>query len=221
MQSVRVRVPPKHRGDRSLMYAPGHVGIALLVFAPLGIFLLATDRLRLAASGAVLSVLAATLPDLDLYVAALSHRGLSHTLVFAILAGAALGAVSSWSLAGWLSRRSAVRMGLWVWLTTALSVGSHLLGDVITPMGISPFLPVSDAHLTLSLVYARNPSVNAALLFAGGVTTAAYWWHGIGADRRVAARRAVRTALLAPRDVAVGRVFVGWMTALFGAGHRR
>ena len=88
-------------------------------------------------------------------------------------------------------------------------------------MGIRPFGPVSDAHLTLSLVYSRNPQANTALLFAGGTTTAAYWWHGIGAGRRVAVRTSVRTAFLALRDAAMGRVPVRWMVSVLVAGHRR
>lgn len=215
------RLLPTWRGDPSLMYALGHIGIALLVFAPLGAFLLVTDRVRLAGAGAALTVSVSTLPDLDLFVAALSHRGLTHTLAFAILAGAALGAVASGSLTRRLPRRSAVRAGLWVWLTTALSMCSHLLGDAMTPMGIRPFAPGSDAFLTLSLVYSRNPQVNATLLLAGGVTTAAYWWHGIGAGRRVAAWKAVRTSPFALRDRAMGRVPVAEMISLLSMGHRR
>lgn len=204
------------------MYAPGHVGVALLVFAPLGVVLLATARVRLAASGATVSVLTATLPDVDLFVATLSHRGLTHTLTFAVLAGAALGvAVASCSLARRLRRRSAVRAGSWVWLTVALSVCAHLLGDVVTPMGVRPFAPVSDVHLSLSLVYSRDPQANAALLFAGCATTATYWWHGIGAGRRVAARTSVRATLLALRDVATGRVLVRWVVSLLVANRRR
>ena len=183
------------------MYAAGHIGIALLVFAPLGAFLLATGRSRLAVSGAVLSVAVATLPDLDLFVAALPHRGFTHTLAFAVLAGAVLGAVASVAMTRRLPRLSAGRVGLWVWFTTTLSMCSHLLGDALTPMGIRPLAPVADSFVSLSLVYSRNPQVNLSLLLAGGVTTAAYWWHGIGADGRATARRSVRTALYSLRVV--------------------
>lgn len=203
------------------MYALGHIGIALLAFAPLGAFLLVTDRVRLAGVGVALTVSVSTLPDLDLFVAALSHRGFTHTLMFAILAGAVIGAVASGLLTRRLPPRSALRVGLWFWLTATLSICSHLLGDVVTPMGIRPFAPVSDTFLTLSLVYSRNPQVNAALFLAGGVTTAAYGWHGIGAGRRAAVRMAVRTGLLGLRDVAMGRVPVAKMVSLLGVGHRR
>lgn len=215
------RLLPTWREVSLLMYALGHIGIALLVFTPLGAFLLATNRVRLAVSGVVLSVLVATLPDLDLFVAGISHRGSTHTLVFAVLTGAALGAVASGSLTRRLPPRSALRAGLWVWLTTGLSMGSHLLGDVVTPMGIRPFAPVSDAFLTLSLVYSRNPQANAALFLAGCLTTAAYGWHGIGPNRRVAVRITVRTSLLGLRDAATGRVPTAKLLSLLGVGHRR
>jgi inner membrane protein len=97
-----------------------------------------------------------------------------------------------------------------------LSACSHLVGDVVTPMGLRPFAPVSDVHLTLSLVYSRNPQVNAALLFAGGTATAAYWMHGTAVGRRASVR-----ATSPLRSVATGRALVRWMVSVVAAGRQR
>jgi inner membrane protein len=162
------------------MYAPGHVGLSLLAFAPLGAALLATGSVRLAASGTALSVVTATLPDLDLYVDALPHRGLTHTVLFAAFAGVfAAVVVSTYARSFGLPRRTVVRLGAFACLVLVGSVASHLVGDLVTPMGVWPFAPVSDRHVTLSLVAARDPTANASLFVAGTSTTASYWWRSV------------------------------------------
>jgi len=55
--------------------------------------------------------------------------------------------------------------------TTAIV--SHLLADVITPMGITPFWPVSDRHYTFDICRADNTLANYALLALGLVLTVA------------------------------------------------
>lgn len=47
------------------------------------------------------------------------------------------------------------------------SVLAHLAGDVLTPMGISPLSPVSNAHVTFDRFKSKNPRINRALLLAG------------------------------------------------------
>lgn len=44
---------------------------------------------------------------------------------------------------------------------------THLVGDVITPMGIRPLYPFVPTSYTLDLVAARNPTANLALLSVG------------------------------------------------------
>lgn len=191
------------------MYAPGHVGLALLAFAPLGFTLLATDHVRVAAAGTAVSVLVSTLPDVDQFVAALPHRGPTHTVLFAVTLGLSLGALgAAFPVGRRLTAGSSAPVGAWMGLAGLSSASSHLLGDAITPMGLRPLVPLSDAHVTLSLVAARDPRANAVLLLAGTTTTAAYWWHGTGTGTGAGtgdepdSRPTYRAILVALRDYA-------------------
>ncbi|MFB6131413.1 MAG: metal-dependent hydrolase [Salinigranum sp.] len=163
------------------MYALGHVGIALAVFGPFGFALLVRRRPRAALAGTVGVASLSTLPDVDQHVGFLVHRGLTHTVWFAALVGLAVGA--GVLLSGFDAARGAspIHRGVEGFAVGALAVGSHLLGDVITPMGIRPFAPLWHASFTLDLVLAKNPTANRALFAAGCVATFTVWQ--LGADR--------------------------------------
>lgn len=147
------------------MYLLGHLGIALLVFAPIAFVLVRTGRLRPAGFGGVALLLLASVPDVDSYVAGLAHRGITHT-VWAALALGVLLAVVGWCCWAWGGprRTDSATFGFLVGATTVVN---HLVGDVITPMGIRPFYPVSEAEYSLRLVLARNPETNLGLFAAG------------------------------------------------------
>ena len=74
------------------MYKTGHYGAALLVYAPVGFALLSVDP-ALAVLGSVGSVALSRVPDYDLRVPFLEHRGVTHTLPFLAAVAALLGAV--------------------------------------------------------------------------------------------------------------------------------
>ena len=75
------------------MHRRGHVGIAMLAYAPVGFTLLTERQLDLAVAG-LFSVLAVEpLPDNDFWILGLSHRGTSHSLLCALLVGGVLGAL--------------------------------------------------------------------------------------------------------------------------------
>lgn len=182
------------------MYALGHIGLSLLAFAPLGFALLRAGYVRVAASGTATAACLSTLPDVDQFVAWLPHRGPTHTVLFAVAVGVALGAVgSTYSRRRRRRDRPTAPVGTCLGLGGTLSVGSHLVGDVVTPMGIRPFVPFSDLHLTLALVASRNPQANALLFLAGGTTTAVSWWRGTHAGDDVAAHWPGRATLAALR----------------------
>ena len=126
------------------MYALGHYGVALLVYAPVGFLLAGTDpTLALVGGAGVLAL--STVPDYDLRVPFLTHRGVTHTLLFTAV-------------------------------VAALGIGSHILGDVLTPAGVAVFWPLSSHEYTVGLTRADNRFANWAL-FGGGVfaATAALW----------------------------------------------
>ncbi|WP_049969903.1 metal-dependent hydrolase [Haladaptatus cibarius] len=164
------------------MYQPGHFGVALALYAPIGGVLVAAGLPNHAFLGVCLSLSLAMLPDLDSKTSRLQHRGPTHSIPFALLVGLLLGAVAG-VLAGIEAGASA---GLWFagfgLLVGTLAIVSHLLADVLTPMGIRPFWPVSDRHFTLDITLASDTKAN-YLLFAGGtviITGAWFLGHAFG-----------------------------------------
>lgn len=153
------------------MYRTGHVGIALLVYAPLGAGLLLAGRPDLAVLGEVGMVALATLPDYDQRVPLVKHRGSSHTVWFALLVGAVLG-TAGWVLGGRPAAPADGELAVFGFTVGTLSVCSHLLGDVLTPMGIRPFWPLWSRTFTLRLTPAKNPIANYGFLVLGVFTTA-------------------------------------------------
>ncbi|MUW14260.1 metal-dependent hydrolase, partial [Halorubrum sp. CBA1125] len=126
----------------------------------------ATGEPGLAALGAGLAVVAATLPDVD-HRLPVAHRGPTHTLGFALGAGALAGVVTACALAVAPSVAASPRTAVFVGGVVALSLCSHLAGDAITPMGIRPFRPVWNVHVTLDLTPAKDPRANRLFLGAG------------------------------------------------------
>ncbi|MEA5386518.1 metal-dependent hydrolase [Haloarculaceae archaeon H-GB2-1] len=66
------------------------------------------------------------------------------------------------------ARYAYVSLGL---VVGTISVGSHLLADVITPAGITPFWPVSSRHYSMNLVSSDSLVANWSLLGAGVAMT--------------------------------------------------
>ena len=150
------------------MYRSGHQGAALVVYAPLGLALLSLGRPPLALAGGAVSLALASLPDVDQRLPGVQHRGVTHTVGFALTVGAALGAVG-WLLgAGAGARAEYAAVGFAV---GGAAIVSHLLADAITPMGITPFWPLSDRHYTAGVCRADNTVANYALLGLGIAVT--------------------------------------------------
>ncbi|MFC5134160.1 MULTISPECIES: metal-dependent hydrolase [Haloferacaceae] len=148
------------------MYRNGHVGAALAAYSPVGFTLAALSGIELAAGAGAVVVSTAMLPDLDTRVPFVTHRGITHTVWFALAVGLVFalvggvlgiegGPVATLTLAG---------LGF---VVGAGTVVSHLLADVITPMGIRPYAPVRGDHYTLDVVRAANPVANYVLLVLG------------------------------------------------------
>lgn len=148
------------------MYLLGHLGLGLLAGA--GMLALRPGRRTAVAAGA--SVAFATAPDVDVYLAAIAHRGLTHTVWAAVGLGLGLAV-----LAGAAGRRRGGRRAATVvpgFVGGVVAGLTHLVGDVLTPMGIRPFHPVVGTTYSLELVAAENPEANLALLCAGCLAAA-------------------------------------------------
>jgi inner membrane protein len=148
------------------MYRTGHYGAALLTYAPVGAALLLAGFEAAAVTGGAGVLALARLPDYDLRVPLISHRGPTHTLAFALLVGAVVGGVLG-GLAGTTSPGRAVAVGAFGFLVGFLAVASHLLADALTPAGIELFWPVSSKNYSLSLVGADSTVGNYGLLALG------------------------------------------------------
>jgi len=158
----------------NVVYRTGHLGVSLLVFAPIGYLLVAGGEplAALATGGAMLWL--AMLPDVDHRIPGVSHRGPTHSLLFAVLVGAAFAAAGA-LLAdgiGVLERAQFTAFGFFVGF---IAVGAHLLGDVLTPAGVNLFWPWG-REFSLYLTRADNTLANYGLFLLGvfAVSAAGY-----------------------------------------------
>jgi len=167
------------------MHRDGHYGAALLVYAPVGflVTVLGYPTLALLAGGVALAL--AMVPDLDIRVPGLEHRGPTHTVGFALAVGAVVGAAGvtfatagdpaavSTDLAA-LARAPATALGVGVlgFLVGFLTVCSHIAADALTPMGVTPLWPLSDRHVSVGVVRASNRLANLVLLGVGTAVAA-------------------------------------------------
>jgi inner membrane protein len=147
------------------VYRTGHYGVSLLVVAPVSGGLLAAGYPDLAVAVGAVVVGLAPLPDYDTRVPFVEHRGPTHTVAFALVVGAVVGAVG-WAAGAThpLGRTALGAMGAGA---GTLAVLAHLAGDVLTPAGVRPWWPVSGREYTLDLVRAANPVANYLLLTVG------------------------------------------------------
>jgi len=189
------------------MHRTGHIGVALAVYAPVAYVLVSAGQGTLAALGVIGMVVIEPLPDRDMEIPGLKHRGASHTLVGALFIGLGVAGavvVGDRVMTGYLGVsviESVARSGGVEMLseTTAegptldvtatagfafaigvLAVVAHLLSDVLTPMGIRPFWPVSRRRVSLGVWTASNRIANPALLVLGVGALASAVWTSIG-----------------------------------------
>jgi len=96
----------------------------------------------------------------------LEHRGPTHSIVFALFVGAGLAAITA-VLVDAASPFADVGFVAFAFVVGTLSIVSHLLADLLTPMGIRPFWPISRRRYTLEVTKAANPLSNYVLFGIG------------------------------------------------------
>ena len=160
------------------MYVLGHVGISLLLYAPIAAWLLSTNQPTLAVLTGVLMVALSPLPDFDTQTERITHRGPTHTVWFALAVGLVVGVAGGLLAAsdpfGLFSSHSLppLWMAGWFGSIAVVTICGHLAGDLITPMGIWPFRPLSTYHRSLDLTPSKSPRAN-RLWFGTGVVVLA------------------------------------------------
>lgn len=162
------------------MLRVGHVGMNLLVYAPVAFGLAWVGHVEPLAWGLAAMVLLATLPDVDLYVPVLSHRGITHTFAFAVLVGAILAGAGALLAHGESVRSAGLALAAFPDLPPTMAAGGafgfgvgtlavvgHLVGDAFTPMGVAPWQPLSDRRHSLGWFDADSSVTNGLWLGAG------------------------------------------------------
>jgi len=147
------------------MNKTGHQGAALLLYAPVGLLLVTHVDPEVAGLAGVATLALSMLPDIDLTLPLVPHRGPTHTLLFLALvttATAAAGVHAAPRLPTTLLMSGVVGGTVGV-----VAIGSHLAADAITPSGVPLLWPVSHHDFTFGLVRASNPLANTLLLVAG------------------------------------------------------
>jgi inner membrane protein len=152
----------------------GHYGGALLAFAPLcyGLLSLGEPALAVVAGGGMLWL--AMLPDVDHKLPLVSHRGPTHSLVFAALVGGAfagVGLVVGSAIDGTVT--VGFGLGAFGFLVGAAGVAAHLLVDALTPAGVPLLWPLSARRYSLRVATAGNAAANYGLLGLGVAATVA------------------------------------------------
>lgn len=178
------------------MHRSGHWGLALLFYSPVVFGALSADitTLPLVVVGAVVTSGLCMLPDIDQWLPFTDHRGITHTIWFALLVGAVLGGgafVLVWGagqsvLGQWIRGETllgsslSVTAGWFIGATGVLVVVSHLFGDWLTKMGIWPWSPLSKRKHRLGITRADSWIANGILYVLGAGTALASFVVGAG-----------------------------------------
>jgi len=146
------------------MHQPGHYGAALVVYAPTAAVLLAFGLEPFAVIGGLITLGLAMAPDQDQRVPGIKHRGITHTVHFAVLVGAVLAVVFG-GIGFTRGVGTAAFTATYGFVIGFGTIASHIAADALTPMGVKPFR--NGRQYSLDLVKAANPIANYLLLAVG------------------------------------------------------
>ena len=166
------------------MHREGHLGAALFCFAPVGFVAAAVAGPTALLLGGAVAAGLAMVPDLDMRVPFVAHRGPTHTVWFATLLGAG-GALAGALLGIESGPLPALGFALLLGSAAFLSIASHIAADALTPMGVRPFTPWDETHYTWDVTKAANPLSNYLLLALGAVVAGGLGWLGLVVYRAV------------------------------------
>lgn len=146
------------------MHREGHIGAALLAYAPLLMLALVVGSTDLALAGGLAAVGLAMLPDQDQRVPGIDHRGITHTVHFAAVVGGVL-AVVGLVVGATRGPLAAVGWGVFGFAVGSGVIASHIAADALTPMGVEPYR--DGRNYSYDVAKAANPLANYALLAVG------------------------------------------------------
>jgi len=160
------------------MNRTGHTGLGLLLYSPIAFVTITSGSIALFVLGFIITLMWVQAPDIDLLIPGLPHRGVTHTIPACLTAGLITSGVAGGVLTADVIPTNwhpvTATDPIWSLVVVGYSggiaviaVGSHLLGDALTPMGIQPFLPWSRRHYSLSVVRADNRLANGIVAVGG------------------------------------------------------
>lgn len=152
------------------MHRTGHYGAAMIAYAPLGFVAAVLFGLELAIVGGAVAVGLSMVPDWDMRIPGVKHRGVTHTVYFAVGIGTIVGLIG-FLLGAQLHLGAAIILAVFGFFTGGISIGSHIVADALTPSGVDPFM--SGETISYDVARASNPVANYALFVAGGIITIA------------------------------------------------
>lgn len=166
------------------MYPLGHFGMALLFAAPVAALL----HPRTQTGFTLYTLVAAWLPDFDTYIPGVIHRGIMHTVTFAVGAGIGGGVVAAATvivahkLTGneLLEQFDPVPVFVFVSLGFLIGIVSHLVGDILVFVPgsepVSPFWPISEQTYQFEITRLGAPARNAVMILVGlGIHAVVSW----------------------------------------------
>lgn len=139
------------------MHKLGHHGISAIATSPIVLWLIYTNNNLLALFAILTTLFTANIPDWDLKIPLMTHRGVSHTIWVPFIIGGMITGIS-YSVNGTIGIFTTVIM-----LTTFVSITSHIVSDTLTPSGAKLFYPIKDKVYTYNMVYSANSIVNGSL----------------------------------------------------------
>ena len=157
------------------MYPLGHLGTGLLLVAPVA----ALQQPRTLTGLTMVTLFAALLPDLDLYLPYVTHHGITHSIGFAVGLGVVGGLLAAGTIAVLQDHTDVIDAGrfsprrvlLYVGLGLFIGVVSHVVADLLVTLPgtepVSAFWPLSDRTLEIRAVPLGAPLRNAILIAAG------------------------------------------------------
>ena len=152
----------------------GHYGLALLLSAPFVAALgLTSTSVATGIPFGVLAVGSSMLPDLDLHLPGVRHRGPTHTVVFGVITSGVVGIVGLGVTSVFFDLTVIGFASAFAYACSASLVGilSHLLGDALTVgsgrYSVRPWWPYSDRPLRFGVTRSGSFLWNNGLLGLG------------------------------------------------------
>lgn len=151
------------------MYKSGHIGISLIMYAPIFALLMYNSHPWFALLGLIFVATFSPFPDKDINTPLFQHRGISHSILASVVFTLVIGILAYFfiTVVTIIPVPEAPFVSFFMFIAF-LTYISHLVGDYITPAGIRPYNPKNKKRIkSKNNIYAKNMIAN-WLFFAFG-----------------------------------------------------